>query len=963
MNRPANPVSLAAACTIPWVLSFAVFGFGAATAQETAEESVPPTAELSPDELYIKGEYGAAIDAYRTRLGDEPGDVASAVGLARCLMQTGNYEGASSALGQVSGVDSADWQTTSAELQMVLGRYDAAFRHAERAVEIAPERPESRLLIGQWHELFGDFQKAIEAYRWFDRQIVERAELPRDPTWLTATAQGFLRYSMLTRTNVADRTRHVLREMLQPVYSTLDRTYWPARLAAADLLRERYNNDEIDGSVSDYLAALRINEHLPQAYVGLARVALDAWNFEDAEKNAQEALKINPRFPPAWHVQAERLLIERRYDEAIAAANVALEVNPRDLIALSLTAAAHACRFDQDGVEGYREQIESIAPRCPVFHQILGTALSGIRQYADSEREFLRAIELNPNDANARNELGLMYMQWGREDKARDVLGTAFQIDPFNQRTKFTLDLLDDLRAFSTVETDHVIVRYRGDEDGVVAEAIARYMDKIYPEVTDDFETTLGEKTIIEIFPSLREFAVRITGQPWIHTIGACTGRIIALSAPRRAAGLTGPYHFARVVRHEFTHTVTLAATHNRIPHWFTEGLAVLQEDAPRSYDWMRMLSEAVRRDELFDLVSVSWAFVRPRRPTDRAQAYAQSEWMCEYIIDRFGYAKIFDMLEAFRNGKSQPEVFRVVLGVEPEDFSRDFAVWARQQAVAWGFDLTPPEEPDTVRALLAENPDNPDLQARLAQALLDAGEIGEALKVADEALEENPGSPACLAVLARAVEAAMPQIESPTTRASLEKKASPRLQELVEVDPENCTARGLLGDKALREEQWSVAREHYERLQRSCPRDPRSWRGLAAAYLHGGNDDRALPQLLELARTEEHQADVPAEIARIQRRHDRLSEAVFWYGEALFIDPLNADFRHELVETLMRADRTEDALRELETLIRLHPQNADYLSQAAIAANKIGQSDRARELAQRAVAIDPDTPARALLR
>ena len=60
--------------------------------------------------------------------------------------------------------------------------------------------------------------------------------------------------------------------MLQVAYGVVDRTYTPARIASADLLRERYNNDENDGSVSDYQAALKINENLPEAYVGLGEV-------------------------------------------------------------------------------------------------------------------------------------------------------------------------------------------------------------------------------------------------------------------------------------------------------------------------------------------------------------------------------------------------------------------------------------------------------------------------------------------------------------------------------------------------------------------------------------------------------------------------------------------------------------------------------------------------------------------
>ena len=119
----------------------------------------------------------------------------------------------------------------------------------------------------------------------------------------------------------------------------------------------------------------------------------------------------------------------------------------------------------------------------------------------------------------------------------------------------------------------------------------------------------LAHRTIIEVFPTQAAFAVRITGKPWIHRVGACTGRVIALASPRESAQLTGAYNLAAVLKHEFTHTVTLAATENRIPHWFTEGLAFWQENSDRSFFWCTLLAEAVRRGELPSGVTSSHCF------------------------------------------------------------------------------------------------------------------------------------------------------------------------------------------------------------------------------------------------------------------------------------------------------------------------------------------------------------------
>jgi len=59
-------------------------------------------------------------------------------------------------------------------------------------------------------------------------------------------------------------------------------------------------------------------------------------------------------------------------------------------------------------------------------------------------------------------------------------------------------------------------------------------------------------------------------------------------------------------------------------------------------------------------------AFVRPRKPSDRQLAYAESFWICTYVDKTYGRQKILDMLEQFRLGRSPEETFQSVLGRAP---------------------------------------------------------------------------------------------------------------------------------------------------------------------------------------------------------------------------------------------------------------------------------------------------------
>ncbi|MHC4065667.1 MAG: tetratricopeptide repeat protein, partial [Planctomycetota bacterium] len=684
--------------------------------------------------------------------------------------------------------------------------------------------------------------------------------------------------------------------------------------------------------------------------------------FEEVDERVDKALETDPRFVPALNLLARSKIQQRRYADALQACQRALEVNPQDVEALSLAAAASRCRYDDQAVLRYQEQIEAINPRCATFYATLGDALSGLRQYPEAEAAYLKSIEYEPTDPNPRTELGMLYMQWGREDKARRALDASWTLDEFNERTYNTLDLLKKLESFARQQTEHFTILYDQELDWPIAPYMASIAEEIYEDVCGDYETDLPQKTIIEVFPTHRDFGVRITGKPWIHTVGACTGWVIALESPRPHPQTSGPYHFGRVLRHEFTHTLTLALTHNRIAHWFTEGLAVYSEEAPRSFAWRSLLADAVRADRLFTLESINWGFIRPKRPDDRQMAYAQSEWMVEYIVRRYGYEVLGSMLESFDQAKPQDQVIREILGLEPTSFDADFATWARSQAATWGFDLTPPENVLKLRAAALVQPRDAALRGRLAKAELDDGDPDRALEAARKAVELDDRELNGLTVLIKVLATMGQEAKSDADRRKYDDEILPAAQRLTEVDPDGWAAAKVLGDIALRRKDYDEAQTWLKRLQRVCPLDPTSYRGLAGIYLDRDQPDAALPQLLELARMDEHDPEVPAQIAAIYATRDRLPEARYWYTQSLYIDPFDHATHEKLAQVLTRMGDTASSVTEYELLCRMQPANAQHFANAAFAHKKLGDVENTRRCATQAVELDATSPARALL-
>src|SRR5207302_4992700 len=100
-------------------------------------------------------------------------------------------------------------------------------------------------------------------------------------------------------------------------------------------------------------------------------------------------------------------------------------------------------------------------------------------------------------------------------------------------------------------------------------------------------------------------FSGRIVAVPDLHTIGACTGPLVAMVSPRDTAKITKLFNWNRVIRHELVHVFNLQQTNAKVPHWFTEGLAVRYEGKDIPLTWHALLARKVNANDLLDLDNI----------------------------------------------------------------------------------------------------------------------------------------------------------------------------------------------------------------------------------------------------------------------------------------------------------------------------------------------------------------------
>lgn len=539
---------------------------------------------------------------------------------------------------------------------------------------------------------------------------------------------------------------------LGKAHSQTDPTYWPAITAEAALLSEKGSMNAAGEALQ---AALSLNPKAGEAWYLLGMLHVQAFNFNEAATCAKQLADINPTHPLAAQLLANSYLSQKDPRSALAVLEPALEQLPRRREFIALAAAAEAMSYRQDAMKARLEEFDQLSPGHPLAIYTVGEYMSLARQYPEAEAALRQAIKLRPTWPAPHVELGLLLMQSGDEIGAHLALREATSLDQFNRRASNQLKLVEELLGYETIETEHFLIRYRAGIDEAMARDMPERLEAIYDTVTRAFEHKPANKTLIELMPDEQWFGVRITGMPWIWTIGACTGDVIALTPPRHGKMQRGPFDWPRVLQHEFTHTVTLDQTANRIPHWFTEACAVSQEPGGRDYRTYQLLASKLMSDGLFNLSDINWAFVRPREPSDRALAYAQAHWMLEYITEQWGHDAVLQLLARYRQGKSDVTAFQEVTGQTADEFLAGFLSWGRVQVAQWGFRRLPDDDDfklliirqnkptvDELKPWLAKYPEQPELLKLAAEAAISAGDEAGARQAIEQYQIVRPVDP-----------------------------------------------------------------------------------------------------------------------------------------------------------------------------------------------------------------------------
>jgi Tfp pilus assembly protein PilF len=459
-------------------------------------------------------------------------------------------------------------------------------------------------------------------------------------------------------------------------------------------------------------------------------------------------------------------------------------------------------------------------------------------------------------------------------------------------------------------------VRFDRGKDEIFAHLAADQLEREFPCVTAELGFKPKGKTLIEIFNRSGStdghgwFSARMVGLPYIGTVAACAGKMIAMQSPNESPQ---KFNWARVLRHEFVHVINLQQTDFAIPHWFTEALAVRSEDQPRPKEWNQLLASRLADDTLFTLDSINLGFIRPASNLDWQLAYCQAELYADYMVERAGAESIQKMLAAYRDRMETPAAIKRVFGVDLATFEQGYREFLETTAAPYmKATTTIPQSFEGLVAAQMARPRNVELTARLALEYLRRKNVDEARRLSGEATAIDPKHQLAAYVAARLL--------------LLEKKSGDAIALLTAAlhrEKPHANLLALLASLKAKAGAKDEAAELYE-LGAKHQEENSQWLLLLEKLYAGPGDEERLDDVRLRRAAIDAEARAPRIALAIRALGAKdFAKAIDWSREALAIDSLDGEAHRLLADAQLGLDNQAAARQHYEFALRCDPNDA----------------------------------------
>ncbi len=821
--------------------------------------------------------------------------------LAGLALETGRYDQAEKVYRRLVAANPMDWPARAGlgRVLVRLGRRQEAQAHFQATLtgltrSQAEHSPEDWLAAGLAAWGLGRFQAASDAF-----EVATKADPTLDEAWI----------------------------------------FW------AELAMVKYKVDWTDEFLGK---VLKRNPRHPRA---LADMAWLEWfaprgRHERGEKYARKALAVNPRQVQALQYLASVRIFNSRYEEALRYIRRALQVNPRDLRTLALLAAVRLLRDNRDGYEAVVQKTRFAGSDASRFYEFVARFLTRHHRYEQAAKLSERAVELDPDNAEALADLGVGLLRTGRYHRGWAVLQQAWAKDKYNYRTYNLLNLYDTIKA-RYVWMSGGPFRFLVPKDERAL--LARYVPRILVEAERRYEHKYGirpsKPIFVELYERPEDFQTRTFGEPaGAGIMGVCFGRVITAMSPS-----VGRTNWAYVLWHELAHVFHIQMTGGRVPRWFTEGLAEYETMVARPY-WKREYAALLHRQilarKLPGILDINDRFTHSKTLLGVVLAYYQSSLFVSFIAEKWGFDTVVRILRAYAKGATTRQVLTRILRIDPRAFDKAFAAffYRRFPFLKGQFDPYVYRLFDTKELLdrAKAHPNSAAWQARAGCNLQERKGPAAAAPYFQRAAALNPGQPELLFCRAHAPGLAPAE-------------AYDQLHRLLE--KRDCyEVRMALAALALRIGRPAEAERHLRAASRWNPEAPQPWARLALLKKKQGQELESAKALYRLAWIQQTSPSVSYTALKLLAKHKQWALVRKLGPLAIHLQPFNASIHEKFAWALRAAGRHDEALFEFESALLAKPRKPLWpLMGKALSLAVLGRKRQALETLERVLDLDPN--------
>lgn len=778
----------------------------------------------------------------------------------------------------------SDWRRLLVKSLLTVGRYEEAYTNAMAGLDDYSSTIELRLLARETALYHNDPAGASQRLAEIATVIQQERPTAQDAEQLVALGQALLLLGVEPRV------------VLENCFQRAEKLEPPPReafLATGQLALDKH---DFALAADAFRAGLKKFPKDPDLEAGLAR-AFEPSNRQEMLKAIEAALATNPHHIPSLLQLADHLIDAEDYEEAEKQLTLVLAVNPHNPEALAYRSVLANLRNDPAQEKECRAAALKFWKTNPEVDHRIGAKLSEKYRFAEGAAAQQRALEFAPDYLPARQELAQDWLRLGRDEAGWKLIEEVHKADGYDVTAFNLVSLHTQMAKFQTLTNANFTVHMAPLEAGLYGDRVLGLLSRARETLTHKYGVTLTQPTVVDIFPEQKDFAVRTFGMPDNPGyLGVCFGSVITANSP--ASQAPNPANWEDVLWHEFCHVITLTASRNRMPRWFSEGISVYEERQANPA-WGERMNLAHRqmilKGGLTPLGELSGAFLAPKDSSHLDFAYYESSLVIDFIVQRFGFDSLKAILADLGAGQNINAAIPAHTMALPE-MEKQFAAFAGElaQNLAPQADLDQPPDLSSNRedSLWPKaHPDNYFLRLRAAERLMEATNWAAA-KPALESLaaayhaEKGAANPLwLLAVTERHLQdtnAELAALEKLARQESDFQDLEMRLIELYETQPD-----------------WPKVVSHAERLLAINPLIMLPHRALAAAGTAIGNQPQAIAACRkELLLDPPDPVDLHFQLARLlHARGDSQAEAERQVLQALEDAPRFRNAQHLLLE------------------------------------------------------------------